>query len=126
MDIYKAAVQRKRRFVTSRGLVNLEDLFELSLTALDLVAKNINKNLKLSEEESFISVKSSANSDLQLDLDIVKDVIADKLADKAEREGEITRAEKKAKLLSILANKQDDALENLSEEELKKQLAELN
>jgi len=125
MNIYKEAAQQKLRFPTNKGFVNVEDLFDMSLNQLDASAKVINKALKTSVEESFISEASEESATTKLALDIVKDVIADKLSDKAEREGLAAKKIKKDKLLAALARKQDEGIDALSEDELKKQIEAL-
>ena len=58
--------------------------------------------------------------------DIVKDIISDKLTEKAEKETAKEKKAEKARLLEILARKQDQSLENMSESELLKKIQELD
>ena len=130
MSNFKKAVQQKLRFETAIGLVTVEDLFNLKLTGnrglnLDTVAKTINKQLKESEEESFVSKPTTANAELQLKLDIVKEIIADKLQEKKTAEEATANKAKRDKLLALKSKKQDESLESLTEEEIDAQLAEL-
>ena len=132
MSIYKKAAKYQLRFQSVRGLLTVEDLFTLPLTStrantpnLNDMAKAVNTLLKASEEESFVEVKSDAAAELQLKLDILKDVIADSLADLSGKKTAREKKAKKEKILTALARKEDDALEDKSPEELKKMLDEL-
>ena len=60
-------------------------------------------------------------SELELKFNIVKDVITDKLKDKAAREA----AKDKARLTELLAKKQSEKMESMSEDEIRQRLAEL-
>lgn len=126
MDMYKEGIKRKLRFPTNRGLVNIEDLNDMSLKQLDASAKIVNKALKTSEEESFISEVSKESESARLTLDILKDVIADKLAEKAEAAGRVAKKAEKEKYTAALARKQDEGINSMTEAELKAKLAELS
>jgi len=121
--MFEKATRAKLRFKVSNGLVTTEDLWDLSLPALDNVAKNLRKELR-DTEDSFISATKKDTS-VELAFQVVKHVIETKLA---ERDAKVAAAEKRAKkqkLLEILENKQTNALANMTEEELKKELAAL-
>lgn len=125
MNIFENASRRKLRFTTSKGTVSTEELWDLSLQALDTLAKGVNKTLKDSQEESFLTPKSTGDTESELRLEILKHVISEKqiAAEKAKLRAE--RSEKAARIRSILANKADEALAAASMDELQKQLAEL-
>ena len=58
-------------------------------------------------------------------IEIVKYIVNVKLNEKKKRENDIKNAETRQKLLEIKAKRQNAALENMSDEELDKALAEL-
>jgi hypothetical protein len=125
MEIFEKASKTKLRFATSKGLVSTEDLWDFSLTALDTVAKAVNRELKNESEESFISAKTSSNTALELRLDILKHIIAYKLA---EKDAAAVRAEKQAKLAQLkelATNKANEQLSAKSLEDIQKMIAEL-
>lgn len=65
-------------------------------------------------------------SELGVDkFNIVKDVITDKLKDKAAREAAKDKAAEKARLTELLAKKQSEKMESMSEDEIRQRLAEL-
>jgi len=124
MSIFERATRNKIRFSCKKGLLSAEDLFDLSLTSLDTIAKDVNKQIKAEAEESFIEVKSRVSSDLELQLDILKFIIADKLAtQEANRKRAETNA-KKSQIEDIILRKKSQELEDLPVEELEKMLAQ--
>lgn len=125
MDIFEKASRLKLRFTTTKGLLSTEDLWDLSLTSLDTIAKAVNKRLKEENEESFITTRSKSNSELELSLDILKHVITVKLE---EKEKATLKAERRAELdllRNLRENKKMEALNSLSLEEIDKKMAEL-
>lgn len=109
-----------------RGMINVIDLWDLSLTNLDSVFKTLNAEAKKSEEESLLETKSKENEELSNKIEIVKYIVNIKLEEKKTKENARKNAEMKQRLLEIKAKRQDAALENLSDEDLDKMLAELN
>lgn len=108
------------RFPTSKGLLSIEQLFTLNQTQLAAVVKGCKKVLKgeNDDELSFLDETSKINKEDQLRFDIAKDIY---LTKKAEAEEVRTKAERKAfeqKILSLIAEKQEDSLKGKSIEEL--------
>ena len=128
---YDAALRGKIRFESCRGDLTLEQLWDVPLRSrngfdLDAVAKAANQTLKGLTEESFVNTrKNPAETEAVLRLDFVKYVIEVKLeeAEAARKRADLLK--KKEKLIEALDEKQNDALKNMSEDDLKKQLAEL-
>ncbi len=83
------------------------------------------KELAKSPRKSFITNDTPSNSELELKFNIVKDVITDKLKDKAAREAAKDKAAEKARLTELLAKKQSEKMESMSEDEIRQRLAEL-
>ena len=108
-----------------RGMINVIDLWDLPLTNLDSVFKTLNAEIKRSEEESLLNTKSTEDEEISNKIDIVKYIVSVKLAEKKAREDNKKNAEMRQRLLEIKAKREDAALENLSDEELDKALAEL-
>lgn len=131
MSLFKKAVQRKLRFKGINGLMNVEDLYDLPLTSsgrnsLDNLAKSVNKILKESEEESFVTTTSRVDSDNTLRLDILKEIIADKVAENEKARTAVEKKQQKQTLLALLANKQAEEQGALSKEEIEAQLKALD
>lgn len=109
-----------------RGMINVIDLWDLSLTNLDSVFKTLNAEVKKSEEESLLNTKSKEDEEISNKIEIVKYIVSVKLDEKKKREDAKKNAEMRQRLLEIKAKRQNAALENMSDEDLDKALAELS
>lgn len=123
-NLFEIASRNKTRF-PYKGLIGVEDLWDLSIIQLDSIFKTLNKESKQMEEESLLGVKTQQTQELQDQIAIIKHIVAVKQAENALRLEAKEKAEKKQRLLSVLAKKQDEAIENMSEEDILKQLEEL-
>lgn len=124
-NIFEYANRHKVRF-PFRGMISVEDLWDLSLTNLDSIYKTLNKQVKQSEEESLLSTKSSVDAELDVQIAIVKHIVSVKLAEKEAVEKASVKKAQKQKIMSIIAAKQDEALQNSSIDDLKKMLDDLD
>lgn len=130
--MFEKASRLQLRFGTHKGNLSVEDLWDLPLTSrnsnstsLDDIAKSLNRQLKEMDTESFVVKSPKADAVLQLQFDIVKHVIGVRLAE-SEKAATVREAkEKKDKILSIIAKKQDEKLESSSLEELQQIAASL-
>ena len=123
-NIFEYASRNKVRF-PFKGMISVEDLWDLSLTNLDSIYKTLNKQVKQSEEESLLSTKASVDTELEVQIAIVKHIVSVKLAEKEAAEKASVKKAQKQKIMSIIATKQDEALQNSSIDDLKKMLDEL-
>ena len=123
--MFEKATRLKLRFQTNVGMLAVEDLWDLSLQGLNGLAKSLNRDIKESEETDFLKEISSENIVTKLQFDIVLHVLNTKKSEADDRKNAAVRKEKKEKLLAILARKQDSALEDMSEDDIKKMLEEL-
>lgn len=119
--MFEVATREKMRF-PFRGLVSVEDLWDLSVTNLDSVFKTLNSQVKKAQEESLLATKSAEDEKLLMQIEIVKHIVTVKQSEAANRVNEKETREKKQKIMEILADKQDTALKNMSEEDLLKML----
>jgi hypothetical protein len=124
INLFEVATRANYQF-PFRGMINVIDLWDLSLTNLDSVFKALNAEAKKHEEESLLNAKSKEDEEVSNKICIIKYIVSVKLAEKKAREDAKKNAEMKQKLLEIKAKRQDAALENMSDEELDKALAEL-
>ncbi|NLH78691.1 MAG: hypothetical protein GX465_16815 [Acidobacteria bacterium] len=108
-----------------RGMITVEDLWDLSVQELDRIFQKLNKALKESKEESLLSPQAKEDSELAIAVAIVRHIVEVKLAEAAVALAAVERRAKKEKILSILADKQDDSLRNMSQEDLTKMLEDL-
>lgn len=126
-SIFEFATRNKLRF-PYKGSISVEDLWDLSQKQLNDVYKILKKELKLvSEEENLMSLeKEDPYIELNIKVEIVKHIFNVKKVEAQQREDAVIKAEKKQRILDILAKKQDDSLNNMSEDELIKMLDELS
>lgn len=124
-NLFESATRSKMRF-PFKGMISVEDLWDLSLTNLDSVFKTLNAEAKKSEEESLLNTKSKEDEEISNKIEIVKYIVSMKLDEKKKREDAKKNAEMRQRLLEIKAKRQDAALENMSDEDLDKALAELS
>lgn len=84
--MFEKASRMKLRFNTQRGVLSVEDLWDLPLIQLDNIAIALNKKLQESKTESFIKTRTKDTTELELKFNIAKHIIDVKLQD-AELEG---------------------------------------
>lgn len=121
INIFEYAAKNKLRF-PFRGSIAAEDLYDLTPQNLDSIYKLLMREVKASNEESLLTDLSVEDVQLQVKIDIVKHVVAEKLADIEKAKNAAAAKMQADKIRSIIAKKQDAALENLSTDELKKML----
>lgn len=123
--MFEMATRRKMRF-PFKGLISVEDLWDLSVKNLDLVYKSLNSELKQVQEESLLDVKTESDKELDLKIEIIKYIVAIKLEEEKSRLEAKERKEQKQKILEVLATKKDQELNNKSVEELQEILNRLD
>jgi len=117
--LFEKAARWKIRF-NYKGLCTVEDLWDLGLEELDSIFKSLNSQLQEHKEESLLDKKTQSEEVLELTVNIVKHVFETKHREIKERKNEIVRAGRKQRLLSVIANKQDAKLQDMSIEDLNK------
>lgn len=125
MSMFEQATRLKLRFKITQGLITVEDLWDLPLVSLDTLAKALNRELKEVAEESFIAEESTSSKKLNLAFEIVKHVITVKLEDREVAKEQIVKSQRKATIQRILAAKEDETLQGMSAEDLRKELESL-
>ena len=130
--LFERAARLKLRFITPQGNLSAEDLWDIPLTTnrtnlanLNDIAKGVSRELKAQGEEEFVNPVSKVDEELQLKLDIVKHVIQVSQAENEAARALSERREKKARLLELIAKKQDQQLEAKSMEELQEMISAL-
>ena len=122
--MFEKATRMKLRW-NYKGLCTVEDLWDLSLTALDSIYKNLNKTLKDKNEGSLLDTRTDVDRRLDLGIEIVKHVFVTKQEEAQKRKDAIDKKEKKNKIMGIIAQKQDEELIGKSVDDLNKLLEEL-
>ena len=123
MDILEKAIRLKLRF-NFKGMLTVEDLWDLKLNELDMIYKQLNQQKKLQESESLLT-NNLINDIINLQIEIIKYVVEQKQAEQLAEQTKIEKQQQKQKILEILSRKQDDDLQNKSTEDLLKMLENL-
>jgi hypothetical protein len=132
MNLFEIATRKALRFPSLKGELSVEQLWSLPLTSkvgfdLDSIAKGINKDLKDTEEESFVATNTNPRrGDLQVKLDILKHIINVKQEEAAAATKRQANAVERHKLQELLARKNDQELENLTPEQIQAKLDALD
>lgn len=124
--MFEKATRKKLRFSTNKGLLSVEDLWDLNLTALDGLARGYHNKIKEAEEVSFIAPAKVAANDDELSFEIVKHIIGVKLKEKAAAELSAAKKKERATLLALIEDKKQEALKDSSIEDLMKRVEALD
>lgn len=114
--------------ISYKGLISVEDLWDLPIGVLDTLAINYNKLVKNANEETFISsgkVKSSEEIKNELAFEIIKYILNVKVDERDAKANDLKKKQEIAKLEAILSKKKDAELEGLSAEDIAKKIEEL-
>lgn len=118
-NLFEGAARAKYRF-PFRGVITTEDLWDLSLQDLDRVFKTLNAEAKQTQEESLLKVKDEHSEILERKIEIIKHIVSVKQAEAEAVQDAANRKAQKQHIMEIIAKKEDDALANMSLDELKK------
>lgn len=126
--MYKQAAQLKLRFETPKGVLSAENLFDLSMTDLSTTIKKVNAQLKKEQttdnELAFLEGTDVVESQNSLRFKILKDVYMTKKDARDAAALDYEKKQKKQRIAEIIAKKKEEALENMSIEELEAMLKE--
>jgi len=126
MSIFEQATKAKLRYATTtKGSVNTEDLWDLSLENLNTVAKSLKKQLNDAGEEDFIGTKSKVDKELQLKFDVVLHIINVRKVEADELKTYVAKQTKKRQLLELINNKENEQTASKSLDELRAELESL-
>lgn len=124
MNIFEQASRTNLTFRTPSGTLGVNDLWTLPVkatarpvTSLESIALNLQEQIEKYGKISFLE-KSKVPETLQLQFDIVKFIYEDKQAQKVSAQAAKETATFNAKIDELIAQKQDQALGNLTLEQL--------
>ncbi len=128
-NIFEIASRNKLRFESTKGLLSVEDLWDLPLqsvrgTSLDNLAGKYDKQRE-EVTKSYVEPTVEVDEESKLAFEIIMHIIKIRLEESRIRSEAKLRKEKKQKILAIINNKEESALEGLSIEDLRKQLEDL-
>lgn len=124
--LYKKAAQVKLRIQTCKGLLSVEDVWGLSLANLDASIRSLAPLVKKYQTEDsdldFLSSNSDTKSEeislLELSFEILKDVYITKKEEANAKAKARETKEFNQKIMSLIAEKQENSLKDKSIEEL--------
>jgi hypothetical protein len=123
-NIFEYATRNKLRF-PFKGTISVEDLWDMTPENLDTVYTVLVREQNKLGEESLINNRSVESTELDIKIAIVKYIFNVKKEERIAREAEHERNVQRQRILSIIADKQDDALKSMSIEELTAKLNDL-
>lgn len=115
--LFVMATRCKFRF-PFKGQISVEDLWDLSVKNLDAIFKALNAEAKQAKEESLLATKSAADAELEAKIEIIKYIVAVKQEETKQKATAAANKEQQRRIDEIIAAKQDEALHNMSVEEL--------
>ena len=126
-SIWEKGIIAKVRFDTPKGLLSMETIQDLPLdsqggTSLDLLARDLSKQIIATGGKSFVGGKTTGTKLLALKLDIVLATIKRRLADQESAVKASLAAKKRNLIAEIIDDKQTDELKGKSMKELKELL----
>ena len=125
MDIFEQAIRGRLRFQTSKGVLTVEDLWQLDVEVLDEIYEQLTATQQQTSGRSLLHRKSNDAQTLELKIQVVELVVNTKLAEAEAKVLATKRKDKREQLLQILQRQEDAELENLSPDEIRAMLAEL-
>lgn len=127
--MYKIASRKKLRIQTNRGMLSVEQLWDLSKEDIGELAKSIRKRINdqkgVTGDSELDFLKPSAQTEETIDeltFRILKDIYQTKQAEEDKAHRRAAARENNRKILELIAKKQDQELENKSIEELEAML----
>lgn len=117
---FKKASRLGLRIQTKKGMLSVEQLWDLSLTDLADAIKVVNKSLKKNEESdlSFLEEKFVVDEETQLKFDVLKEIYTDLKKEVEDAKNARARKADQQKILAEIKRRQDENLTKLSDEEL--------
>ena len=125
--MFEKAARLKLRFQTSKGLLTVEDLFDLPLTSqtgkanLNGIAVALHNKLRVDLSVSFVE-PAKANEADEVAFEIVKHIITTKIAERDAAAAAAAKKEAKQKIMALIDQKQNEALGAKSLDELQELL----
>lgn len=122
--MFANAARRKYRFPTCKGYVLAEDLFDMQPTQLNACYQQLKRELSQTEEheDSLMETPSNQTQDLRERIEIVRFVFEEHKNHALAVEQAAAQRERKEQIMSIIHEKQSQALKEMSIEELQKLL----
>ena len=128
-DLFKKATKQNVVYPTTKGVLTLNDLWNIPLeskspTAVTLDSILVSLDTELRKEKastSFINKSSTSTASVkQLAFDVAHEILVERLEDKKANETRLAENQRKDRIKELIVEKKEDNLKNLSLEELEK------
>jgi hypothetical protein len=123
-NLFIKATRKGYRWIY-KGAMNIEDLWQLSITELDAIHTSLRKEVKELDTESLLSKKNSKITEYEEKAEIVKYILLTKLEEAEAATKAVANKQQKEMIDNIIAQKKNQALNEMSVEELEKMKASL-
>ena len=118
-DIWSEALKNKFRF-EYKGLISLEDLFDLNIKDLDAIYRNLKKEENDLQGDSLLASEENPKvHEVNVKIKIVKEIFDMKQAEIAKAEKALANKAQKDKILAIIEDKENQELSEKSIDELR-------
>lgn len=117
MDIFEKAVREKTRF-GFKGLISVEDLWDLSLENLDAIWCNLESELEKLPKKSLLATSTEQRDEIEFKQQIIKHIVDTKILEKVASEQSKAKSTYKQTILDIIESKKNEDLKSKSIEEL--------
>ena len=125
INLFEVDSRENFMFKTAKGVVTSSDLWVLPLTQLNDLAKDLNKQIKESSEEDFISTKTKESTVLSQKFEIVLHIIRTRQAEAQAKTEAKAVEERKRVLREALHEKKNAELLSMSAAEIEAELSKL-
>lgn len=122
--MFEKATRTKLRF-SYHGQIGVEDLWDLGVNELDKIYSRLRAEEKAETADSLLKKATRESTVRNLQLQIVEHIVTTKLAENEATKARLDKKNQKEKIASIIAKKQDESLENMSIDDLKKEMEAL-
>lgn len=120
--MYKEASRLKLRFQTNKGILSMEQLWDLSIPELDELTIRLESEYKDSGKKSFVVKRTEKDKIAKMKFDISLDILNTKVEeDSLALEAKENKAHNE-KIIALIAEKQDESLKEKSIKDLEKML----
>lgn len=119
MNIFERAVREKTRF-NFKGLISVEDLWDLSLESLDSIYGNLSSDLDALPKKSLLSANTQQRDEIEFKQSIIKHIVETKQAEAEAVKQYKANSAKKQMILDIIAAKQNEQYQEMSIDDLKR------
>ncbi len=129
--MYEEGLRKQYRYSSVRGYLTIEQLWTLPLSAddgfsLDAVAIELNKKIKESSQESFVTAEEATDKTEVKKLELIKHIISVRCKERDLAKQYKEAAALRSKLMETLEKKRNNALEELTEEQILERINALN